>query len=106
MSHDTEVASAPVAPQNPDRLVFGLTLDQVDALGRLTGILIANGDVISISGAGPLDSRTMPTLGEAIYEAAYAVRGILDQIEAQRLALPTDPIAPVATPVVPPSCSG
>jgi hypothetical protein len=92
MSYDAQ--AAPAAPQPSNRFVFGLTLDQVDALGRLTGILIANGDVISIGRTAPLDEQTMPTLGEAIYDAGYAVRSILAQVEEQRLGPPVGLRAP------------
>ena len=68
-----------------DRLVFGITLDQVDALDRLIRTIAACGDVIAVAGDIELDGRTLPVLGQAALEAANAARSILDTIEEQRL---------------------
>ena len=70
------------------RLVFGLSLDQVDALDRLIRIIAAHGDVISAGVAAHLDERSLPALGDAIYDAANEVRSILDQVGEQKLEKP------------------
>jgi hypothetical protein len=67
------------------RLAFGISLDQVDALDRFVRTIAAHGDVISTGVAAHLDERSLPALGEAIYDAANAVRDILDQIGKQKL---------------------
>lgn len=67
-----------------DPLVYGVTVDQLDALHQLLRTLIAHGDAIAISGT-PMDAHSLPTLGEAIFDAAREVRGIVDEVERQRL---------------------
>jgi hypothetical protein len=69
----------------PNRFVFGITLDQADALDRLIRTITAHGDIIAAGTAPYLDPRTLPALGEAIYTAARAARGILDQVGTQAL---------------------
>jgi len=64
---------------------FGLTLKQVDALDRLMRTITVYGDVIAAGSAAHFDRRTLPALGEAIYDAAHAVRGILDEVAKQKL---------------------
>ena len=63
-----------------NRFVFGITLDQADALDGLIRTLAAHGDIIAAGTAPYLDPRTLPALGEAIYTAGRAARGILDQV--------------------------
>lgn len=67
------------------RLVFGLTLDQVDALNPLVRTISAHGDVLAISDPDDLADGTVPTLGQVIQDAAIEVQEILDQLGAQRL---------------------
>ncbi len=59
--------------------VFCLTLDQIDRLDRLLRTIAAHGDVIAVSARDGLAAQTLPTLGEAIYEAAQAACEILEQ---------------------------
>lgn len=68
-----------------NRFAFGITLDQADALDRLIRAITAHGDIIAAGTAPYLDPRTLPALGEAIYTAGRAARGILDQVGAQAL---------------------
>lgn len=68
-----------------ERLVAGITLAQLDELNHLVGMITAAGDVIAVS--GPLmDERSLPRLGEIIYQATCQVRDLLDQVEQQPLA--------------------
>ncbi|WP_435028781.1 hypothetical protein [Xanthomonas cucurbitae] len=60
-------------------VVLHLTLDQRDQLDRLLRTLIAHGDVIAMSKSECLEAQTLPTLGQAIFDAANAVRAILDR---------------------------
>ncbi|WP_349656629.1 hypothetical protein [Xanthomonas sp. 10-10] len=53
-------------------VVLHLTLDQRDQLDRLLRTLIAHGDVIAMSKPECLEAQTLPTLGQAIFDAAYA----------------------------------
>lgn len=65
---------------------FGVTLDQVDALGRLVDAIAAHGDVLAAGGAEHFEDRTLPVLGQAIHDAANALRTLLEEVEAQPLA--------------------
>ncbi|AKC80320.1 hypothetical protein XB05_17375 [Xanthomonas arboricola] len=58
-------------------VVLHLTLDQRDQLDRLLRSLIAHGDVIAMSKPECLEAQTLPTLGQAIFDAANAVRATL-----------------------------
>ncbi|NJC44498.1 hypothetical protein [Xanthomonas arboricola] len=60
-------------------VVLHLTLDQRDQLDRLLRSLIAHGDVIAMSKPECLEAQTLPTLGQAIFDAAHAVREMLEQ---------------------------
>lgn len=81
-----ESVAAPGVPGTADeRFVFGVTVDQVDALDRLIQTISAHGDVVAAGHNAELAAHTLPLMGQAIYDAAVAVRDILDQVEAQRL---------------------
>jgi len=83
---DAEPETAPeVFDAAGKRLVFGLTLDQVDALNPLVRTISAHGDVLAISDPDDLADGTVSTLGQAIQDAAIEVREILDHLGAQRL---------------------
>ncbi|MCL1553768.1 hypothetical protein [Xanthomonas nasturtii] len=58
-----------------------LTLDQLD---RLLRSLIAHGDVIAMSTADRLHAQTLPTLGQAVFDAANALREMLEQPAEQK----------------------
>ena len=66
-------------------LVFGLTVAQVDALDRLVQTISAHGDVLAMSDPDDLADGTVPTLGQAIHDAAVEVRELLDELGEQRL---------------------
>ncbi|MBB6187004.1 hypothetical protein [Rhodanobacter sp. MP7CTX1] len=68
-----------------DRLVFGVTIDQIDELNSLLRTITANGDVVKICSADALHPQSVSTLGEAIFNAALAVREVFGQVEGQRL---------------------
>ncbi|MBB3344873.1 hypothetical protein [Luteimonas sp. RC10] len=67
-----------------ERFVYGMTLDQMDALDRLVQTLTAHGDVIA-SGNDDLADDTLPALGMAIIDGTDALRAILEQLDDQRL---------------------
>jgi hypothetical protein len=81
-----ESTATPEVPDTADqRFAFGITLDQIDALDRLIQTISAHGDVVAAGHTTELSGHTLPLMGHAIYDAAIAVREILDQVEAQRL---------------------
>ncbi|KLI98307.1 hypothetical protein [Luteimonas sp. FCS-9] len=77
-------ATPPVgAADVPEGYVFGVTIDQADALDRLVQTLMAHGDVLASGHEDDLADATVPTLGLAISEGADAVREILDRVQDQ-----------------------
>ncbi|OOG39170.1 hypothetical protein [Rhodanobacter sp. C05] len=68
-----------------DRLVFGVTIDQIDQLSTLLRTITANGDAMTFCDTENLQPQSVSTLGEAILDSALAVRNILDQVNEQRL---------------------
>jgi hypothetical protein len=86
---------SPAAPEASDtadqRFAFGITLDQIDALDRLIQTICAHGDVVTAGHTAELSGHTLPLMGQAIYDAAVAVRTLLDQVEAQRLGQDSRP---------------
>ncbi|MBB3343998.1 hypothetical protein [Luteimonas sp. RC10] len=80
----TQEAAQPThAASVPEGYVFGVTMDQADALDRLVQMLMAHGDVIASGHEDDLADDTVPALGLAISEGADAVREILDQVQDQ-----------------------
>ncbi|KRG58029.1 MULTISPECIES: XAC0095 family protein [Stenotrophomonas] len=69
---------------------FGVTLAQIDTLDGLVRTLAAHGDVLAGSDAAGLAGGTLPSMGRAVFDAAAAVRGVLDEVETQRLAAGAD----------------
>lgn len=69
---------------------FGVTLAQVDTLDGLVRTLAAHGDVLAGTDAAGLAGGTLPSMGRAVFDAAAAVRGVLDAVETQRLAAGAD----------------
>jgi hypothetical protein len=68
-----------------ERLVFGVTIDQIDELSELLRTIMANRDALTFCNAEYLQPQSVSTLGEAILDAGVAVRDILDQVDEQRL---------------------
>jgi ssRNA-specific RNase YbeY (16S rRNA maturation enzyme) len=68
-----------------DRLVFGVTIDQIDELNTLLRTITANGDALTFCNAENLQPQSVSTLGEAILDAGVAARDIFDQVNEQRL---------------------
>ncbi|MBN8798399.1 MAG: hypothetical protein J0H45_03425 [Stenotrophomonas nitritireducens] len=69
---------------------FGITLAQMDTLEGLVRTLAAHGDVVATGDAAVWAGGTLPSLGRAVFDAAAAVRGVLDAVETQRLARGAD----------------
>jgi hypothetical protein len=90
--HSAESTAAPEVSYTADqRFAFGVTLDQIDALNRLIHTISAHGDVVATGHTAELAHHTLPLMGQAIYDAALAVRTLLDQVEAQRLGQASNP---------------
>ncbi|MBS7456021.1 hypothetical protein [Coralloluteibacterium stylophorae] len=64
---------------------FGVTLHQIDQLNALVGAIRAQGDVLAVSRGELLEARSLPTLGDAIFDAALSAGKILGEVEAQPL---------------------
>lgn len=64
---------------------FGVTLDQIDTLHRLIGMISAHGDVVIASDEAEFARHTLSLLGDAIFNDAMTVRDIIRQVESQRL---------------------
>ncbi|ENZ94542.1 hypothetical protein VB151_17535 [Xanthomonas fragariae] len=60
-------------------------MEQVDALDQLVLPIAAHGDVIASGNADRLDRCSLPGLGSETFDAAGAMRTLLDQLELQRL---------------------
>jgi len=68
-----------------ERFTFGVTLQQLDQFHALLRTITAQSDMVAVCSGAPLDEKSVSILGESIFTAARAVRGIVDEIHAQRL---------------------
>lgn len=86
---------APLSAPDPqeERFTFGVTLDQLDRFHALLRTITAQSDMVAVCSGAPLDNASVSILGESIFTAARAVRGIVDEIHEQRLG--GDGLAPV-----------
>lgn len=83
-------ASARDAADEAPGYAFGVTLAQIDMLDGLVRTLAAHGDVVASGDAAGFADGTLPSIGRAVFDAAVAVRGVLDEVETQRLAAGAD----------------
>ncbi|QOW24030.1 hypothetical protein [Lysobacter sp. H23M47] len=67
------------------RLVFGVTLEQMDELDRLLAMITAHGDVVFSAHDADLAIGTLPLVGHAIFDDAIAAKDIIGQVTSQRL---------------------
>lgn len=88
------VAPADALDPQEERFTFGVTLDQLDRFNALLRTITAQSDMVAVCSGAPLDDKSVSILGESIFTAARAVRGIVDEIHAQRLG--GDGLAPVS----------
>ncbi|UNK41357.1 DUF429 domain-containing protein [Luteimonas sp. S4-F44] len=91
-------ARAAQAAEVPADFVFGVTIDQADALDRLVQTLMAHGDVLASGHDDDLADATISTLGLAISEGADTVREILEQVQEQQLHASSRPPTGVREP--------
>ncbi|MBB3843651.1 hypothetical protein [Xanthomonas arboricola] len=81
--------------QTPEDLfTFGVTLQQIDQFHTLLRTITAQSDMVAVCSGRPLDATSLSVLGESIFNAARAVRGVVDEIYEQRLG--SDGVDPVS----------
>ena len=84
--NDDAPADSPlIADAAAERFSFGVTLDQMDALDRLIQTISAQGDVVASSHTAEFADRTLPRIGQAIYDGAEVLRAILGEVQTQPL---------------------
>ena len=78
-------APAATMPAQEEPFTFGVTLQQLDQFHALLPTITAQSDMVAVCSGAPLDDKSVSILGESIFTAARAVRGIVDEIHEQRL---------------------
>ncbi|MEQ7421294.1 hypothetical protein ABQE70_17330 [Xanthomonas campestris pv. campestris] len=68
-----------------DHFTFGVTVEQIDRFHTLLRTITAQSDMVAVCSGKPLDVTSVSILGESIFNAARAVRSIVDEIDTQRL---------------------
>ncbi|WP_184360677.1 hypothetical protein [Xanthomonas euroxanthea] len=68
-----------------DSFTFGVTLQQIDQFHTLLRTITAQSDMVAVCSGKPLDATSLSVLGESIFNAARAARGVVDEIYEQRL---------------------
>lgn len=83
---DAQPEAADEAPDEAGgRYLFGVTLEQIDALNQLIGMICVHGDVVTASDEAEFADHTLSLVGDAIFNDARTVREIIRQVELQRL---------------------
>ncbi|QWN31245.1 hypothetical protein DGM85_22360 [Xanthomonas phaseoli pv. phaseoli] len=57
----------------------------MDRFHTLLRTITAQSDMVAVCNGKPLDATSLSVLGESIFNAARAVRGVVDEIYEQRL---------------------
>ncbi|MEA9797641.1 hypothetical protein VDG07_20400 [Xanthomonas campestris pv. raphani] len=70
---------------NEESFIFGVTLQQIDQFHTLLRTITAQSDMVAVCSGKPLDATSLSVLGESIFNAARAVRSVVDEIYEQRL---------------------
>ncbi|NYI20178.1 hypothetical protein FHR53_003346 [Xanthomonas arboricola] len=68
-----------------EHFTFGVTVEQIDQFHTLLRTITAQSDMVAVCSGKPLDATSLSVLGESIFNAARAVRGVVDEIYEQRL---------------------
>ncbi|MEQ8081588.1 hypothetical protein ABQZ99_020530 [Xanthomonas hortorum pv. vitians] len=77
-----------------EHFTFGVTVEQIDQFHTLLRTITAQSDMVAVCSGKPLDATSLSVLGESIFNAARAVRGVVDEIYEQRLG--SDGVDPVS----------
>ncbi|MHB1056298.1 MAG: XAC0095 family protein [Rhodanobacter sp.] len=67
------------------RYLFGVTLDQIDAMNLRIEMIMAHGDVVIASDDAEFADHTLSVLGHAIFCDAEELRGIINDVGLQNL---------------------
>lgn len=78
-------APAATLQTQEEHFTFGVTLQQLDQFHALLRTITAQSDMVAVCSGAPLDDKSVSILGESIFTAARAVRGIVNEIHEQRL---------------------
>jgi arylsulfatase A-like enzyme len=81
-------AAEPARDSAGNRLLFGVTLDQFDKIGRLLDSLRALGNVVTCSDHAELSDVTLSIMGDAIVRDVEELRDIVSDVNAQELQPP------------------
>ena len=82
-------AAEPVLDEAGHRLLFGVTLDQFDKIGRLLDSLRALGNVVTCSDHAELSDVTLSIMGDAIVRDVEELRDIISDVhDEQRMEPP------------------
>ncbi|MCW2003748.1 hypothetical protein FHY30_002503 [Xanthomonas arboricola] len=68
-----------------EHFTFGVTVEQIDQFHMLLRMITAQSDMVAVCSGKPLDATSLSVLGESIFNAARAVRSVVDEIYEQRL---------------------
>jgi len=81
-------AAAPVGDEPGNRLLVGVTLNQIDEINRLLDSLRAHGNVVTCSDHAELSDFTLSIMGDAITRDTQKLRDIMGDVNGQELKPP------------------
>ncbi|MCC4617643.1 hypothetical protein LL972_16830 [Xanthomonas campestris pv. asclepiadis] len=81
------VRAAAKIQTHAEAFTFGVTLQQIDQFHTLLRTITAQSDMVAVCSGNPLDATSLSVLGESIFNAARAVRSVVDEIYEQRLGV-------------------
>lgn len=82
------------AQTQEEHFTFGVTVEQIDQFHTLLRTITAQSDMVAVCSGKPLDATSLSVLGESIFNAARAVRGVVDEIYEQWVG--SDGVDPVS----------
>lgn len=78
-------AAEPMMEEAGNRYVFGVTLSQIAEINRLIDMIRAHGGQVAANHDAELAGHSLSTVGDAIFAATKKLRGIILDVETQRL---------------------
>jgi hypothetical protein len=81
----TPNTAEPLRDEAGNRLLFGVTLDQFDKIGRLLDSLRALGNVVTCSDHAELSDVTLSIMGDAIVRDVEELRDIMSDVQGRKL---------------------